>query len=72
MIRKLLAVAAVASLLGVAPAIAAPACKDAKGKFIRCPPAAHAKGPVKAKVVKGKDGKCRIAAGARKGQFTKC
>lgn len=49
--------------LAASPALAAP-CKDAKGKFIKCPPAAA--------VVKGKDGKCRLADGPKKGQFTKC
>lgn len=51
--------------LAASPALAAP-CKDAKGKFIKCPPAAAAS------VAKGKDGKCRFAAGPKKGQFTKC
>ena len=41
---------------GVAPALAAP-CKDAKGKFVKCPPK-----PVASK------GPCKDA----KGRFTKC
>ncbi|WP_156256274.1 hypothetical protein [Sandarakinorhabdus oryzae] len=56
---------ATALSLAASPALAAP-CKDAKGKFIKCPPA------VTASVVKGKDGKCRFASGPKKGQFTKC
>lgn len=48
--RYLLAATAALGLLS-APALAAP-CKDAKGKFIKCP-AAHAKAPVRCK----KDGK---------------
>ncbi|MDO7841044.1 hypothetical protein [Sphingomonas immobilis] len=37
--KFVVAAAALAVLAGSAPAIAAP-CKDAKGKFIKCPPAA--------------------------------
>jgi hypothetical protein len=59
---RILAAAAVLSLVA-APTLAAP-CKDAKGKFIKCPPAA--------KVTKGKDGKCRFADGPSRGKFTKC
>ena len=44
-----------------APVLAAP-CKDAKGKFIKCPVAAPAKG-VRCKDAKGKFAKCS-AAGA--------
>lgn len=51
-----------ALLLTAAPASAGP-CKDAKGKFVKCP---------NAQIVKGKDGKCRMAAGPNKGKFTKC
>ena len=61
MLRFTLAAAAALALVAT-PAIAAP-CKDAKGKFIKCPPA---------NVVKGKDGKCRVAIGPNKGKFTKC
>ena len=38
MIAKLLVAAAGLTLLAAAPVAAAP-CKDAKGKFIKCPPA---------------------------------
>ena len=38
------------------PALAAP-CKDAKGKFTKCPPAA-AKTPVRCKGANGKFAKC--------------
>jgi hypothetical protein len=63
MLRFTIAVAALALI--AAPSVAGP-CKDAKGKFVKCPaPAAH-------NVVKGKDGKCRVASGANKGKFTKC
>lgn len=64
MLRATLTIAA-AFALAAAPAIAGP-CKDAKGKFIKCPSAATSK------VVKGKDGKCRFAAGPNKGKFAKC
>jgi len=55
MIRSFAVFAAVLAL-AVAPASAAP-CKDAKGKFIKCPPAAPAKG-VRCKDGKGKFAKC--------------
>jgi len=60
-----IALTAAALALVTSPAIASP-CKDAKGKFVKCPPAAlH-------NVIKGKDGKCRVATGPNKGKFTKC
>ncbi|MDO7843567.1 hypothetical protein [Sphingomonas immobilis] len=58
----MLAVATLA--LSSTPALAAKPCKDAKGKFMKCPEAAK---PV-AGVTKGKDGRCRTA----KGKFAKC
>jgi len=42
--------------LATTPALAAP-CKDAKGKFTKCPPAA-AKAPVRCKGANGKFAKC--------------
>lgn len=69
MIRKLVSAIAVAGILVATPALAAP-CKDAKGKFIKCPAAKPA--AAKANVVKDKNGKCRFASGPKKGQFTKC
>lgn len=63
--RKILMLTAMLSL-AASPALAAP-CKDAKGKFTKCPPAAAS-----ADIAKGKDGKCRYVAGPKKGQFTKC
>jgi len=41
MVRKMLAAAAVMSLF-IGTAVGAAPCKDAKGKFIKCPPAAAA------------------------------
>jgi hypothetical protein len=52
--------------LSSAPAIAAP-CKDAKGRFTKCPQKAPSGG-----VSKDAKGKCHIASGPKKGQFTKC
>lgn len=63
---KLIAAIAAASLI-FAPALAGKPCRDAKGKFAKCPPAAAAPG-----VVKDAKGKCHIASGPKKGQFTKC
>lgn len=73
MIRKTLIAAASLALLVGAPSFAAP-CKDAKGKFVKCPPAAAAAvaKPVAAGVTRDAKGKCHIASGAKKGQFTKC
>ncbi len=55
MIRKLMTAVALVSLAG-APALAAP-CKDAKGRFTKCPPAAPAPKQV-CKNAKGKFAKC--------------
>lgn len=62
---KLIAAIAAAALI-TAPVLAAP-CKDAKGRFSKCPPAATA-----AAVTKDAKGKCHVASGPRKGAFTKC
>lgn len=64
MLRLTLAFAA-AALVSV-PSYAAP-CKDAKGKFTKCADKGAAAG-----VTKDAKGKCHIAAGPKKGQFTKC
>jgi hypothetical protein len=64
MLRLTLALAVTA--LVATPAIAAP-CKDAKGKFTKCADKVAAAG-----VTKDAKGKCHIAAGPKKGQFTKC
>ena len=53
--------------LSSAPVAAAP-CKDAKGRFTKCPQKAAAQGGV----TKDAKGKCHIASGPKKGQFTKC
>lgn len=77
--RSLSLVAAALTLIAT-PAFAAPACKDAKGKFTKCPPAPVSKPTVAAKplvaakpAVKtatptGKKAPCRDA----KGRFKKC
>lgn len=54
--RKLvIALAAIGILAGSTPPVAAP-CRDAKGKFVKCP-AAKAK-PIRCKDAKGKFAKC--------------
>jgi hypothetical protein len=69
MIRTVLtAIVALTMTTGV---MAAP-CKDAKGKFIKCAPAAAAVAPAAGNVTKDAKGKCHIASGPKKGQFTKC
>ncbi|MEG8046034.1 hypothetical protein QP175_07300 [Sphingomonas aerolata] len=58
--RTLLVAAASLSLIaGGAPAFAAP-CKDAKGRFTKCPPKAPAK-PARCKSANGKFAKCGTA-----------
>ena len=45
-------------------------CRNEKKQFIKCSSAT--KVSTTATVTKGSDGKCRFAAGPKKGQFTKC
>jgi len=56
--RKLLFVAASLSLVAGTPALAAP-CKDAKGRFTKCPTAATK--PIRCKDAKGRFAKCGTA-----------
>jgi hypothetical protein len=63
---KLLFALTAAALLA-APSFSA-ACRDAKGKFTKCPTAATAS----VGVTKDAKGKCHFASGPKKGQFTKC
>lgn len=53
---KILLLAATTLSFVATPALAAP-CKDAKGKFVKCPTTAPAK-PVRCKDAKGKFAKC--------------
>jgi hypothetical protein len=64
--KLLVALTAVALLC--APSLAAN-CRDAKGKFTKCPTAAA---PPASNVTKDAKAKCHIASGPKKGQFTKC
>jgi hypothetical protein len=57
MLKSLSIAAAFAIALSGASAVSAAPCKDAKGKFTKCPPAAAAK-PIKCKDAKGKFAKC--------------
>jgi hypothetical protein len=67
MIRTMTAIAVTA--LATTSLLAAP-CKDAKGKFMKCPPpAAAAAAPA---VNKDAKGRCHVASGPKKGQLTKC
>ncbi|MGJ3648201.1 hypothetical protein ACLB0R_06990 [Sphingomonas sp. GlSt437] len=65
--RKFIVTVAAISI-AVTPAFAAP-CRDAKGRFVKCP--ATAAKPATG-VTKDKTGKCHVASGPKKGQFTKC
>lgn len=58
MLKTLLIAASLAGL-ATAPATSAP-CRDAKGKFVKCPDKAPAK-PVRCKDAKGKFAKCGTA-----------
>jgi len=73
--KFLLAVAAALAVAAIPATVDAAPCKDAKGKFIKCPPAAAKPAtkatPAKAAAAKpaaGKKAPCRDA----KGKFTKC
>jgi hypothetical protein len=70
MIRKSIVALATIALLASAPSFAAP-CKDAKGKFVKCPTAAKAPAAAGG-VTKDARGKCHVASGPKKGQFAKC
>lgn len=63
-----LLIALTAAALLTAPSIAAN-CRDAKGKFTKCPTATAV---ATANIAKGKDGKCRWTSGKMKGKFAKC
>jgi hypothetical protein len=64
MIRTLTALSVTALL--AASLVAAP-CKDAKGKFTRCPPAA-----APAAFNKDAKGRCHVASGPTKGRLMAC
>lgn len=72
--RLFLGLSAFALIAGSAPSLAAAPCRDAKGKFIKCPPA-PAK-PTQCRDAKGKFIKCAPAKPTQcrdaKGKFTKC
>lgn len=54
-----LAAAVLLVFTAASPSLAAAPCRDAKGKFIKCPPAASAPAkPTKCKDAKGKFAKC--------------
>jgi hypothetical protein len=65
-----LLVALTAAALVMSPAFAGQQCRDAKGKFTKCPPAAAA--AASSNITKDAKGKCHFASGPKKGQFTKC
>ena len=56
MIQKLMLAATSFAILATTPVLAAP-CRDAKGKFIKCAPAAPAKA-TRCKAANGKFAKC--------------
>ena len=66
--NRLTLTAASLALLATAPAAAAP-CRDARGHFTKCAPAGAV---VAGGVTKDAKGKCHVAIGPKKGQFTKC
>lgn len=54
--RKMMIAASLIAMIGSTPTLAAP-CKDAKGKFTKCPPAAAPKA-TRCKAANGKFAKC--------------
>ena len=68
MVRKMFAALVLAGMIAATPTLAAP-CRGAKGKFVKCPPAATIS---TAGVMKDKNGRCHVASGPKRGQFTKC
>lgn len=58
--RLSFALATTALMLGAAMPVQAAPCRDARGKFIKCPPKAPAK-TVRCKDAKGKFAKCGTA-----------
>ncbi|WBO21662.1 hypothetical protein [Sphingomonas abietis] len=68
MIRTLTALSVTALL---ATSLVAAPCKDAKGKFTKCPPAATA-AAAPAAFNKDAKGRCHVASGPKKGQLMKC
>ena len=70
MIRSTLFAASAFAMLATAAAGDVAPCRDAKGHFTKCAPAAAAvSAPA---VTKDSKGKCHIASGPKKGHFTKC
>jgi len=72
-VKKIVAALLIGSLMAASPALsfaAAKPCKDAKGKFVKCPPAPVpvAKPAAAAGTPAAATTKCRDA----KGKFTKC
>ena len=57
MFRNVLTAAAVAALF-IGAAVGAAPCRDAKGKFIKCPPPKTAPAPKKCRDAKGHFAKC--------------
>lgn len=55
--KFIIALSALTLVAGSAPGLAAPPCRDAKGKFVKCPKPAPAK-PTKCRDSKGKFVKC--------------
>ena len=65
--KFIIALSAFGLIAGSMPAIAAP-CRDAKGKFIKCPTKAAPAKATTAKAAPAKAARCRDA----KGKFVKC
>lgn len=66
--KKLLIAFTAVALLGSVADAKGPCRDKTTGKFAKCPPAAA---PATG-VTKDKNGKCHVASGPKKGQFTKC
>jgi len=57
--KFVLALSAVSLLAGSAPALGAAPCKDAKGKFVKCPEKKAAAKPKQCRDAKGHYAKCK-------------
>lgn len=64
MTRTLTLIVAIAFAVSLGTSADAKSCRDAKGKFVKCPPAATATAPAKCRDAKGKFAKCS-APGAK-------
>ncbi len=71
MTRFLTALLALSFAVGIGSAASAKSCRDAKGKFMKCPSAMASPAPTKCRDAKGKFMKCSSAMGSMKSSSMK-